>query len=152
VPASDRDQIENMLARYCELYDDGDFEGYAQQFAHGRVVGPLSTLQGADEVRAFHEKNCLLYDGIPRTRHVTSNIHVEIADDASTAQARSYVTVYQATDDFPLQVVFVGQYRDQFAKVDGAWRWVEREAVPFLVGDLSRHAREFLAPTQQAPR
>lgn len=144
---SDRGQIENLLARYCELYDAGDFAGYAELFAHGRVAGPLSTLHGADEVRAYHEENCLLYDGSPQTRHVTTNVHIEIGDDDRTAEARSYVTVYQALPDFPLQAIFVGQYQDQLEKVDGAWRFAERRAVPFLVGDLSHHAREFLEPS-----
>ncbi len=69
---SDRGQIENLLARYCELYDAGDFAGYAELFAHGRVAGPLSTLHGADEVRAYHEENCLLYDGSPQNSKVES--------------------------------------------------------------------------------
>jgi 3-phenylpropionate/cinnamic acid dioxygenase small subunit len=151
VPASDRDRIENLLARYCELYDDGDFAGYAALFEGARVVGPTATLTGAAEVQAYHERNCLLYDGSPRTRHVTTNLHIEVDETARTARARSYVTVLQATADFALQVIFVGAYRDQLAEVDGEWRFVEREAVPFLVGDLSRHAKEFLPPTVQGP-
>jgi 3-phenylpropionate/cinnamic acid dioxygenase small subunit len=147
VPASDRDRIENLLAHYCELYDDGDFAGYAALFAGARVVGPTATLTGADEVQAYHEENCLLYDGSPRTRHVTTNVHIEVDEAARTARARSYVTVLQATDDFPLQAIFVGAYRDQLAEIDGEWRFVEREAVPFLVGDLSRHAKVYLPPT-----
>jgi 3-phenylpropionate/cinnamic acid dioxygenase small subunit len=147
VPASDRDRIENLLARYCELYDDGDLAGYAALFEGARVVGPTATLQGADEVHAFHDRNWLLYDGIPRTRHVTTNVHIEVDEGARTARARSYVTILQATDDFPLQAIFVGAYHDQLAEIDGEWRFVEREAIPYLVGDLSRHAREFLPPT-----
>jgi 3-phenylpropionate/cinnamic acid dioxygenase small subunit len=147
MPASDRDRIENLLARYCELYDEGDFAGYAALFEGARVVGPTATLSGAAEVQAYHERNCLLYDGIPRTRHVTTNVHIEVDEAARTARARSYVTVLQATEDFPLQAIFVGQYKDQLAEVGGEWRFVEREAVPFLVGDLSRHAREYLPPT-----
>jgi hypothetical protein len=57
------------------------------------------------------------------------------------------VTVYQALPDFPLQAIFVGGYHDQFVKTDGEWRFSQREAVPYFVGDLSRHAREFLTAT-----
>jgi len=147
VPASDRDRIENLLAVYCELYDAGDFAGYAALFEGARVVGPTATLTGAAELQAYHERNCLLYDGSPRTRHVTTNVHIEVDEAARTARARSYVTVLQATDDFPLQAIFVGAYHDQLAEIDGEWRFVEREAVPFLVGDLRRHAKEYLPPT-----
>jgi hypothetical protein len=91
----------------------------------------------------------LLYDGSPQTRHVTTNIEVDVADDGETARARSYVTVYQALPDFPLQAIFIGGYIDDFVKADGAWRFSQRQAVPYFVGDLSRHAREFLASTAE---
>ena len=145
----DRGQIENLMSLYCRLYDSGDFEGYAQLFADARVVGPLLTLHGSAEVVEYHRSNCLLYDGSPQTRHVTTNIEIEVADDAQTARGRSYVTVYQALPDFPLQAIFIGGYIDEFVKVDGAWRFSERQAVPYLVGDLSRHAREFLSSTAE---
>ena len=135
------------MSLYCRLYDSGDFEGYAQLFADARVVGPLSTLNGAAEVVAYHRSNCLLYDGSPQTRHVTTNIEIDIADDGLHAKGRSYVTIYQAVPSFPLQVIFVGGYIDEFAKINGEWRFAQRQAVPYLVGDLSRHAREFLSPT-----
>jgi len=78
-----------------------------------------------------------------------SRVKVTIADDGETARARSYVTVYQALPDFPLQAIFIGGYIDDFVNVDGAWRFSQRQAVPYFVGDLSRHAREFLASTAE---
>jgi len=137
------------MARYCRLYDAGDFEGYANLFEGARVIGPLSTLDGAAEVLAYHQTNCLLYDGSPQTRHVTTNIEIHIDAGAATATARSYVTVYQALPDFPLQAIFVGAYEDDFVKQDGAWRFATRTAIPYFVGDLSHHAREFLSATAQ---
>jgi 3-phenylpropionate/cinnamic acid dioxygenase small subunit len=145
----DRGHIENLMARYCRLYDDGDFEAYAQLFSDARVVGPLSTLNSVDEIVAYHRSNCLLYDGSPQTRHVTTNIEIDVADDGLSAKGRSYVTIYQAVPNFPLQVIFVGGYIDEFAKINGEWRFAQREAVPYLVGDLSRHAHEFLSPSAQ---
>jgi hypothetical protein len=138
---SDRGQIENLMARYCELFDNGDLDGYSQLFAHGRLVNAFTVATGAAEVKAFHERAVKYYDGLPHTRHVTTNVHIEIDGAGETASARSYVTVFQALPDFPLQPVFVGQYLDQFEKVDGVWRWGERRSVPFLFGDLSRHGQ-----------
>src|SRR6516165_7949182 len=109
--ADDRGEIENLLARYCELFDSGDLDGYADLFADARISSQMCDTSGADEVKAFHEANTILYDGLPHTRHVTTNVHIEIDDDGQTASARSYVTVFQATDDFPLQPVFIGQYQ-----------------------------------------
>jgi 3-phenylpropionate/cinnamic acid dioxygenase small subunit len=142
----DRGEIENLMARYCELYDDGDFDGYARLFEHGHVVGPWSTLTGPDEIRTFHEGNAILYDGLPLTRHVTTNVQIRVDASGLAASGRCYVTIYQATPDFPLQVVYVGRYVDAFAKIDGAWWFTERKAEPLLVGDLSRHGRVALRP------
>ena len=144
---SDRGQIENLLTVYCERYDAGDFEGYAALFAHGTVGGPTGSFSSPAEIVAYHNNNCLLYDGSPRTRHVTNNLFIEVADDGRNAIARSYVTIYQSAPGFPLQVIFVGQYIDKLHKIDRRWWFRERVAVPHLVGDLSYHAREYISST-----
>jgi hypothetical protein len=51
------------------------------------------------------------------------------------------VTVYQATDDFPLQAIFVGEYFDQFVKEHDRWRFSVREIRHSLIGDMSKHLR-----------
>lgn len=149
--ARDRDEIENLLARYCETYDAGDFAAYAALFAHGRVSGPTGAFETPDEIVAYHTRNCRLYDGSPMTRHVTTNIEIHVDPAAATATSRSYVTIYQATPTFPLQVIFVGQYLDDFVKIDGTWWFAHRVAVPHLVGDLSAHANEYIAQTDGGP-
>lgn len=78
-------------------------------------------------------------DGTPHTKHVTTNLVIDADEDAGTATARSYFTVFQQVDDFPLQAVIAGRYHDTFAKVDGEWRLTERVYLCDLFGDLSRH-------------
>lgn len=77
-------------------------------------------------------------DGTPRTKHVVTNPIIEI--DGETAGSRSYYTVLQQTDDFPLQVVVSGRYGDRFERVDGVWRFTYRgyTLIDFL-GDTSHH-------------
>ena len=82
-----------------------------------------------------------LYDGLPRTKHLTTNLTVEVDEEAGTATARSYITVLQALPGFPLQPIFAGRYRDRFARVDGRWRWTRREVIGDLYGDVSHHVR-----------
>ncbi|MEU1365175.1 nuclear transport factor 2 family protein [Streptomyces sp. NPDC005803] len=77
----------------------------------------------------------------PRTHHVTTHITVDVDDEAGTAAARSYVTVFQALPDFPPQPVAAGRYRDRFARRDEQWRFTERQVRIHLVGDVSRHLR-----------
>ena len=83
-----------------------------------------------------------LHDGIPRTKHVITNLVVEVDEAAGTAAARSYFTVLQATATLPLQVILAGRYRDRFERVGGGWRFTERAIHIDLVGELGQHLHE----------
>ena len=139
---ADRQSIERLLNDYCFRIDAGNLEAFANLFAHAvwEVVGdPAGPDQGADAVRRTLE-NVILYDGKPLTKHVMTNVQIEIDEDGQRAQAQCYITVFQAVPpDFPLQAIFAGHYRDQFEKIDGTWRFSERRISPDLIGDLGRH-------------
>ena len=77
--------------------------------------------------------------GTPRTRPLISNPIVEIDESAGTASARSCYTVFQATEQLPLQAIASGRYLDRFARIDGQWCFTERQYRLDLPGDLSRH-------------
>jgi len=137
--------ITTLVARYAELVDSGAFPAVGDLFADATfraVVGSeVHTRRGADEVREQFETMVQTFDGIPSTKHVTTNTIVEVGDDGVSATARSYFTVLQVRPDFPLQVVIAGRYHDTFACVDGTWRFTDRLVYSDLVGDLSRHLR-----------
>ena len=80
-------------------------------------------------------------DGTPRTKHVTSNIDITFADSGSEATRHSYVLVYQQVPDRPLQVIFAGEYFDEFRCVDGKWSFATRDIRYLLFGDLSDHLK-----------
>jgi 3-phenylpropionate/cinnamic acid dioxygenase small subunit len=136
----DYGEIQNLLSRYCELFDEGDLDGYAGLFAHGRIVNRHGVLTGRDEVRAFQDR-IALYNGKPQTRHLYSNLQVEFFDGNSRARARSCVNVLQAVPGFPLQSILVGVYDDELEKVDAQWRFAERKFTPALWGDCTHHGR-----------
>ena len=98
--SDDRAQIENLMARYCRTFDDGDVEAYVELFKHGDIIPPEEVTGGHPETAESHFHNCHMYDGKPNTRHVITNIHIEIDSRGKSASAESYVTVYQATRDF----------------------------------------------------
>jgi hypothetical protein len=137
--------ITNLLAEYCERFDAGDFQGFAALFDHGTWFMTAAEGPGADPVRRWCDENVLLYDGLPHTKHVTTNIWLDIGDEG-TASARSYVTIWQGLGDFPLQAIFSGRYHDRLAVIGGQWRFVERWALPDVIGDMSRHIRNPLPP------
>ncbi len=138
-------EIENLLHTYAERIDAGDLEGVADLFARGRIVAsaeatPEQTFEGRDRVLAMYRGSTRIYDdGSPHTKHVTTNSIIEVDEDANTASARSYYTVFQQVDDLPLQPIISGRYRDSFRCVDGRWRFDTRIMIVDLVGDLSRH-------------
>ena len=138
-PAS-RDCIEALIYRYAECMDAGDFDGVAALFeasTYGSHGGPRLT--GSAEVAEVLRQVVKLYDGTPKTKHVTTNVVVEVDEEAGTATARSYFTVIQALDGFPLQTIVAGRYHDSFERADGTWRFCDREIFMDLIGDTSRH-------------
>jgi 3-phenylpropionate/cinnamic acid dioxygenase small subunit len=131
--------VRNLLGRYCELMDAADWTALGELFAAAELVGPDGSVvaTGSSGVTAMYERGTRLYDGSPRTRHVTANPIVDIAGD--TATARSAYVVFQAVDGFDLQPIITGRYRDTFAAADGTWRFARRQFFVDHVGDLSHH-------------
>ena len=100
----------------------------------------VTSVEGRDAVLAMYSATTRRYeDGTPRTRHVTSNAIVEIAEDERTGAARSCFTVLQQAPDSPLQPIVSGRYEDTFQHIDGRW-WFDTRVIRIdLVGDLGRH-------------
>lgn len=134
-------RIENLIYRYAEAIDAGDFEGVASLFRHAVILAPQhdGRTEGYDAVLAMYEGSTRRYeDGTPKTKHLTSNVIIDMDGDTS-ASARSYFTVIQATEKLPLQPIISGRYHDRFECVDGRWRFCERQMFVDLMGDLSQH-------------
>jgi 3-phenylpropionate/cinnamic acid dioxygenase small subunit len=137
-----RQAVEALILEYAERIDRGDFDGVGALFAEGAVAGPDGTplARGQAEVARLYERTTRRYeDGTPRTKHVTTNLRVEVDEGRGEASARSYFTVLQALPDLPLQPIVAGRYEDRFARSDGHWRFRERRMFVDLVGDVSRH-------------
>ena len=133
--------IEDLIYAYAERIDAGDLSGVAHLFRNGRVTAaPGMVFEGAEEVRGLYARATRLYeDGTPRTKHVTTNVVVDVDDGADRGSARSYYTVLQQTEALPLQPIIAGRYHDTFHRVDGSWCFDTREIFVDLTGDLSHH-------------
>lgn len=138
--------IENLLYTYAERMDAGDFSAVAVLFSEA-TYGPAggSALSGCAELEAALRSMVQLHGNTPSTKHVTTNVLVEVDDDGHRASARSYFTVLQALADFPLQVIVAGRYHDRFVREESGWRFAERIVWMDLIGDLSRHLVGYLA-------
>jgi hypothetical protein len=135
------DEVRNLLGEYCERIDAGDYFGVGELFEHGALADERGTelARGAEAVRAFYAAGTLLHDGSPRTKHLVTNVVLDIDEDAGSATARSSYVVLQQVGDGPLQPIITGRYRDSFERSDGRWRFAERRFFVDLVGDLRSH-------------
>jgi len=135
--------IENLIATYAELVDDGDFAGVGILLADATFTGSVGSVSGRDAIEKMLRDTLIVYDdGTPRTKHVTTNVAIEVDENAGTAVSRSYFTALQALPDLTLQPIVSGRYQDRFERRDGQWRFVERRVRTDLVGDVSRHLRQ----------
>ncbi|MGI5516253.1 nuclear transport factor 2 family protein [Streptomyces sp. CA-106131] len=145
-PASSYRAVENLIARYAELVDGGDFAGLGILLADATFTGSGEPVSGRDAIEKMFQDTLIVYaDGTPRTQHVTTNVAIEVDEQASTAVSRAYVTVFQALPDLPLQPIAGGRYHDRFERRDGQWRFAERRVRINLVGDVSGHLRQAAA-------
>jgi hypothetical protein len=139
--------ITNLLARYAECIDTGDFEGAAQLFTHAQIkvgLGPDggNFIDAAAILKLWRDTVIVHGDGTPRTKHVITNANIDVDAAGNAATCRSYYTVFQQLDGFALQPIIAGRYHDSFELVDGTWRWSYRDyTLVDLIGDLSQHLR-----------
>ena len=147
-------EIANLLYRYARCVDTGDFAGIGRLFEHGRLTaeGGGMDVTGVQEIEAHFGRTTRLYPdtGTPKTKHVMSNPIIEVDEAKGTATCNAYYTVFQATDELPLQPIIAGRYEDQFERVDGRWRYTEKKYFVELVGDLSHHLLMSISDAQDA--
>ncbi len=135
-----KDEILHLINRYGFTLDTGDLDGFASLFEHGEwTVEGSPPNHGKTAVRNAVSTVRIYPDGTPRTKHVTSNVDLVIDEKAGTATGQCYVTLFQQTDELPLQAIFSGHYFDDFERVGGTWRFRKRLIRHMLVGDLSKH-------------
>jgi 3-phenylpropionate/cinnamic acid dioxygenase small subunit len=134
--------ITHLILRYAELVDTGDLTGLGALLTRATFAGGGAPVTGEDAIEKMFRDTVILYaDGTPRTKHVTTNIAIEVDEETGTASSRAYFTVLQALPGLPLQPIASGRYHDRFEYRDAQWRFAERRVHVDLAGDLSRHLR-----------
>ncbi len=138
----DRLAITELLYRYAELIDAGDFDGVGVLLSRATFggTGPQG-VSGAENIAKLFAMTTRRYadhDNTPRTRHLVLNPIVEISSER-TATSRSTFCVVQNTETVPLQPIVVGRYFDAFSCDDAGWYFTERKVEVEMVGDVSTH-------------
>jgi ketosteroid isomerase-like protein len=138
---SDLGEITALVNSYALLLDGGDMDAVAALFAHAtwRSAPEGHVLRGVEEIRPVYEQ-LKSQEGDPRTKHLLTNLTVEVEPGASTAAAHCYWTVLQNVGPGrPITIILSGQYTDTFEKVDDTWRFADRLITVDLTGDASAH-------------
>jgi ketosteroid isomerase-like protein len=137
----DVDAVANLVHSYAELLDAGELAAAGRLFVDAalRMEGSERELRGAAAVERLLRDGMHLYDGIPGTKHVVTNLIVEVADDRTAATARSYYTAFQARPELALQPILAGRWHDRFTRDGDGWRFADRLIFTDLVGDLRFH-------------
>ena len=145
--------IQNLLNRYSDAVDRGDFDGVGEMFLHADVYfpgeeEPAIKAGSGDFGKHLHAWTRINPEtGNPGTRHLCTNPILDF-DDATHARCQSYFVVFQAAEGLALQPIITGSYLDRFEKVEGEWRFTERRETVSQTGDLSAHLlQSFEGPT-----
>lgn len=141
---SDGDRVRNLLGRYCDLVDAGDWKGVGQLFAEGRLTSGGAVLaEGAEAVAAFYAGGTRRHEqhrGSPRTKHLVVNTQLEEGADGTVTARSSYVVLQAVENALTLQPIITGRYVDAFeVGPEGEPVWRERAFEVDLTGDLAHH-------------
>jgi hypothetical protein len=131
-----------LLARYAELIDAGDFDGVGRLFARGRIVDDRGRdlASGQESVAQLYRSTTRRFeDGTPKTKHLTTNVIEHLDEQGTRAEVRSYFVVFQKVGDGPLQPIAAGRYHDQLVRSSEGWHFDERRMIPEMFGDVSNH-------------
>jgi hypothetical protein len=129
----DREEIREVIARYDFTMDLGDPDGWAELFVEDGVfmhtgAGKQSEMagryQGRQELRDFCQS---VFDRAKgQLRHWNNGVQL-LEGDGETARMRSFIIGF-SVGVYPVPQIFeTGIYYDEFRKVDGQWRIVQRE-------------------------
>jgi 3-phenylpropionate/cinnamic acid dioxygenase small subunit len=136
--------ISNLLFHYAECVDRADFDGLSELFANGTIRSTSAEesekgMRGEQIGRFYAATNRVHEDGTLRTRHLATNVRIEIDEQSDSATSRSYYVVLQATPKLPFQPIVGGRYEDRFERVEGEWRFADRVVIVDQIGDMSEH-------------
>ncbi len=122
IVGDDEDQVKGTLARYCQLLDDGDFDGWIELFSDdAQLLFGGTTHEGRPSIRGYMEK---VQPPEGRGKHITANVLVDVDGDAASAHT-DYLFVRPTAEG--LVLVATGRYHDQLVRDGEAWRFSRRE-------------------------
>jgi 3-phenylpropionate/cinnamic acid dioxygenase small subunit len=121
---ADRDEIADVLVRYATGIDTKDWPRFRTCFVDDvhADYGEIGVWDGVDAITDYMTET---HAGMPDTKHMLSNIAIDLDGDEATAS--TYVhAVLVLTYEPPSSVDAVGRYVDRLVRTPDGWRIRER--------------------------
>ena len=128
--------ITNLLFRYAELIDAGDYEGIGELLTHCTVTSD----QGGEWTAPRRSRACITTSPASTGRYPAHQTRHHQPDRRGRRRYGHLPGVLHGLHEpptLPLQPIVNGRYRDTFERVDGVWRYKHRVMIVEHVGDVS---------------
>lgn len=124
---SDRQEIHDLVLRYCRATDRADFEGVRAVYAHDGVDHHTGFSGAADDFVAWLRERTAVFDG---TMHLVGNHLVELFGDHAFAETYGTAVHWGSPREDEARNFTSGfRYLDHLRRDAEGWRIVERTAV-----------------------
>lgn len=139
IDVATRVQIEQLVAEHHWLLDHGRADLLHTLYTEDAVsTGPLGTMEGRDAIRAWGERRVTQSGGV--VRHLSGGTRLSVED--GVLRGTTYYLTFRDSSPDPLLPASVGEFREEYANVDGRWLIRRREIVPvFGAANAAAHAR-----------
>ena len=116
----DKHAIEELIARYNQSLDGGDYAQWVACWADDAVLDGIGKLlTGKAQIQAFADQ----YESTTRSRINGLNLYTVTGDKATSS---SYLQLVSATDK-GVKIIFTGRYEDDLKRVNGQWQFARRK-------------------------
>jgi hypothetical protein len=129
---SDHEQIMRLINVYSYHVDKREFDELGALLAHATfwLSWPAEGIEtgeirGEEAIKRYYAEH--LAARRP-SRHVITNVVIDVAGDGESASAYAYLTSVGHPPEGPA-VLLSGHYEDRFEKVDGAWRFTQKACI-----------------------
>jgi ketosteroid isomerase-like protein len=122
---STRDELDirRLLAEYCQLCDDGDFDALVDRFTEDCWFAfDEWRVEGHRGVRRWFETT---QSPEKRGKHLTTNLVIELGDATATVVS-DYLFLSGREGGYAVELT--GRYEDELRREGGRWRFVSRPA------------------------
>lgn len=116
---ADKDEIRELTARYCFAVAEGDTEGIVELFCPDGIFKIRDkTFQGTSVLREFYGEAM----GVPPRPFIQNHV-IEVNGDEASGRCAVEIRAVQKGEAY----TGAGHYFDRYRRVDGHWRFAERD-------------------------